>query len=102
MQTDRDVALYPRSPCCTITDLMNPGLAGLIGGLLNVTNEEDLPWEVGRPPPYNQIECALMHCTFYKKKRENKAQYMQLWQCRNKFKTNSPHPFFFSTLSPRQ
>lgn len=73
---------------------MNPGLAGLIGGLLNVTNEEDLPWEVGRPPPYNQIECALMHCTFYKKKRENKAQYMQLWQCRNKFKTNSPHPFF--------
>lgn len=73
LQTDRDVALYPRSPCCTITDLMNLGLAGLIGGLLNVTNEEDLPWEVGRPPPYNQIECAPMHCTFYKKKKRKQS-----------------------------
>lgn len=79
-QTDSSFATYPRSPCFAITDLMNPAWAGLIGGLLNMANEENVPWggmgPAGEGPlPYNHIEYALVHYMFYKKiKKENKAQ----------------------------
>lgn len=74
-QTGSSFATYPRSPCFAITDLMNPAWAGLTGGLLNMANEEKVPWagaaEEG-PPPYNHIECALMHYMFYKKIKKTK------------------------------
>lgn len=77
LQTDSDVATYPRSPCFAIADLMNPGPAGLIGGLLNVTDEENLLWEAGRSPSLqpNRMCPDALYLLQEKKGKENKAQH---------------------------